>query len=58
MCLFKSHLFVQSHVKFFGYLANTVCMPVHIHRASLVASVIYLMLYKFSDMKLCITVKR
>jgi hypothetical protein len=54
---FKSLLFVQSHVKFFGYAANTLYMPVHIHCVSLVVSVIYLMLYKFSDVKLCNTVK-
>lgn len=42
ICRFKSHLFVQSQVKFFGYVANTVCMSVHTHTHydSLVVSVI------------------
>ena len=52
---FKSHLSVQSHVKFFGYVANTVCMPVHIH--CFFSSLCYLSYTtQFSDMKLCITV--
>jgi len=38
------HLFVQSHVKFFGYVADTVCIPVTILRVSLVVPVLYLIL--------------
>jgi hypothetical protein len=43
-------------VHFFGCIVNTVLLPIHIHCICLLISVIYLILFKFLDTKLCISV--